>query len=121
MTTIKSEMPIRLEEVISWAREGKKIKASVKLSREPIVEVVLVEAGYPQPTPAYLLNAEYTFEVDGKSYKVAKTYLRGSGSESVKVSAANRNVTNARLKMDYDRLRQAGIDLKEKYFEKLKL
>jgi hypothetical protein len=121
MTTIESEMPIRLEDVISWAREGKKIKASVKLSREPIVEVVLVEAGYPQPTPAYLFNAEYTFEVDAKYYRVAKTYLRGSGSESVQVSAENRNVTNARLKMDYDRLTRAGIDLEEEYFEKLKL
>lgn len=121
MTTSKNEIPIRLEDVISWAREGKKVKASVKVSREPIVEVVLVEAGYPEPRPAYLLGAEYTLEVDGKSYKVRKTYLRGSGSESLQVSAVNRNITNARLKMDYERLTEAGIALGEEYFEKLKL
>ncbi|MCW3978073.1 MAG: hypothetical protein NWE77_09085 [Candidatus Bathyarchaeota archaeon] len=121
MTSIKSEIPIRLEDLISWANEGKEIKAAVELSKQPIVEVVLVEAGYPEPTPAYLLNADYTFDVDGKPYKVSKAYLRGSGAESVQVSAANRNITNARLKMDYDRLTQAGIDLEKKYFEKFKL
>jgi hypothetical protein len=42
--------------------------------------------------------------VDGKMHKVSKTYLRGYTSESAEVSAANRNIANARLKIDYERL-----------------
>jgi hypothetical protein len=121
MSGLKKEMPIRLEEIIGWAKEGRKVKANVELIREDIVQRVLVEAGDAEEIDAYLLVGNFTFGVDGKMHKVSKTYLRGYASESVELSAANRNIANARLKIDYERLMQGGIRLEEKYFEKLRL
>ncbi len=114
-------MPVRLEDIISLVREGKEVKAQVVLTKQDIIQKVLVEAGDPEEIDAYLLTGDFAFQVDGKSYKVSKTYLRGYGSESLEVSAANRNIANTRLKMDYQRLTQAGIKLEEKYFEKFRL
>ncbi|MBW1676328.1 MAG: hypothetical protein JRF30_03460 [Deltaproteobacteria bacterium] len=121
MTDLEKEMPIRLEDIISWAKAGKTVKADVELAKEDIVQKVLVEAGDVEEIYAYLLGGNFTFDVDGKMYKVSKTYLRGYASESIEVAAANRNIASARLKMDYDRLMESGIGLEEKYFEKMRL
>jgi len=121
MTGLEKEMPIRLEDIIGWAKAGKTVKADVELAKEDIAQKVLVEAGGPEEIYAYLLEGSFTFDVDGNTYKVSKTYLRGYASESVEIAAANRNIANARLKMDYDRLTEGGIGLEEKYFEKLTL
>lgn len=121
MSALEKERPITLEESIGWAKEGKTVKADVELIREDIVQKVLVEAGDAEEIDAYLLTGVFTFDVDGKMHKVSKTYLRGYASESVEVSAANKNIANARLKMDYERLVQGGISLEEEYFEKLRL
>jgi len=121
MTDLEKAMPIRLEDVISWAKAGKTVKADVELAKEDIVQKMLVEAGDPEEIYAYLLGGNFTFNVDGETYKVSKTYLRGYAPESAEVAAANRSIANARLKMDYDRLTQSGIGLEEKYFEKLRL
>ena len=121
MSALGKEMPTRLEEIIGWAREGKKVKADVELIREDIVQKVLLEAGDAEEVAAYLLTGSFTFAVDGEAHEVSKTYLRGYASESVEVSAANKNIANARLKMDYERLKQGGITVEEKYFERLRL
>lgn len=121
MANIEKEMPVRLEDIISWVKEGREVKADVELIKEDIIQKVLVEARDAEELDAYLLTGNFTFKMDGKTYGVSKTYLRGYASESVHVSAANRNIANARLKMDYERLTQAGIRLEQKYFEKLRL
>ena len=121
MTDLEKEIPIRLEDIIGWAKAGKTVKADVELAKEDMVQKVLVEAGEAEEIYGYLLGGNFTFDVDGTTYKVSKTYLRGYSSESVEVAAANRNIANARLKMDYDRLTEGGIGLEKKYFEKLTL
>ena len=121
MASIENEMPVRLEDIVSWAREGKEVKTDVGLTKEDIIQKVFTETLDAEEIGAYLLTGHFTFDVDGKIYKVSKTYLRGYASESLHVSAVNRNIANARLKMDYERLGQAGIRLEKKYFEKLRL
>lgn len=121
MANIEKEMPVRLEDIISWAREGKEIKAEVALTKQDIIQKVLVEAGDAEEIDAYLLIGDFTFQVGDKSYEVSKSYLRGYATESLDVSAANRNIANDRLKMDYQRLMQAGVKLEENYFEKFRL
>jgi len=120
MGNIEKEMPVRLENIMSWAKEGKEVKADVVLTKQQIIQKALVEASGAEEIAAYLLTGDFTFQVDGKSYEVSKTYLRGYASESFDVSAANRSIANARLKVDYQRLMQAGIKLEEKYFETLR-
>ncbi len=121
MANVEREMPVRLEDIISWVKEGREVKVNVELTKEDIIQKVLVEAGDAEEIHAYLLTGNFAFKLDGKTYRVSKAYLRGYASESVHVSAANRNIANARLKMDYERLMQAGIRLEQKYFEKLRL
>ncbi len=120
MGNIEKEMPVRLEDIMSWAKKGKEVKADVVLTKQQIIQKVLVEASGVEEIAAYLLTGDFTFQVDGKSYEVSKTYLRGYASESFDVAAANRSIANARLKVDYQRLMQAGIKLDEKYFETLR-
>jgi len=74
MTGLKKEMPIRLEDVIHWAKAGKTVKADVELAKEDIVQKVLVEAGDAEEIQAYLLEGYFTFDVHGTTHRVSKTY-----------------------------------------------
>ena len=121
MEKIEKEMPVRLEDIISWAKQGKEIKADVVLTKQQIIQKVLLEAGDAEEIDAYLLIGDFTFQVDGKSCKVSKTYLRGYTSEPLDVFAANKNIANDRLKMDYQRLMEAGIKLEQKFFVEFRL
>jgi hypothetical protein len=47
---------------------------------------------------------------------VTKVYMFGSSEESPDSVKINKSIANARLKMDYQRLKDAKISFEEKYF-----
>jgi len=109
---------LRLEDFISLAMEGKKVNASVELKKQVVTQKV-----HPADTEEmkaeiemYLLLGEYTFNVGGKTHKVSKIYVFGTMEEPLTSSRENKNIANARLKMDYKRLADSKIIFEEKYF-----
>ncbi len=108
---------IRLEEVIEKARSATKATGDVKLLKRPIKFLVHPEAEIVEEQEARLYTADFIFNINGETYKVAKTYLTEFITESPEVVMLNRNIANARLKEDYKRLKEAGIEITEKYFE----
>ena len=109
----------RLEDFIVLAKEGEKVEADIELRKNLIKEKV-----HPDETEdmsaekdMYLLVGEYTFKwANGGSRKVSKIYVLGAVAESLVASSGNKNIANQRLKMDYQRLRDANISFVEKYF-----
>ncbi len=108
----------RLEDFINFAREGKAIHMEIELRKERISQKV-----HPEETeemkdeiPMYLLVGDYTLKVEGETQSISKVYVFGSMGESLVASSGNKNIANQRLKMDYQRLRDADIMVEEKYF-----
>ena len=108
----------RLEYFIGLARKGKRIKAEIELRKQPMIQKV-----HPSETPdmkdeinTYILIADYTFELDEPSHKVSKVYMFAVAEESVDAARINRNIANARLNMDYQRLKAVNIEFQEKFF-----
>lgn len=126
----------RIEDFIALAGEGKEIHAEVELKKQVVAQKV-----HPDETEdmkreidMYLLIATYTFRVEkevkkfskvymyeevSKGYmreEVSKVYMYGSLEESPDAAKVNKSIANARLKADYQRLREANITFEEKYF-----
>ncbi len=115
---IEKGKPVRLEDFIVLAREGKKVQAEVELSKQGIQQ-----KSHPDVTEerrsevdAYLLMGDYTFKLEGESWKVSKVYMMGFAHESLDTARLNKNIANDRLKMDYQRLKSANIQFEAKYF-----
>lgn len=109
----------RLEDFIALAKAGKEVKVDVKLRKEIVIQKI-----HPQATEEmkseidmYLLIADYNFKADSDTAIVSKIYMHGSAGESLSDAKIAVNIANARLKMDYERLKSAGIEFEEKYFE----
>lgn len=117
----RKERAVRLEDFISWAREGKEVLLEVSLAKRHIVEKVLVEVGSGEEIDAYLLAADFDFRVNGTLYQVSKVYVQGYTSEPLDVSSAQQRIANARLKTDYKRLAEAGVVLEKKFFEEFRI
>jgi hypothetical protein len=108
----------RLEDFIIISRDGMDVGVEVELRKEIITQKV-----HPEETETMisevkmsLLIGEYTFRFEGVESKVSKAYMYGSAEESREASEVDRNIANARLKMDYQRLHEANINFEEKYF-----
>jgi hypothetical protein len=108
----------RLEYFIDLAKKGKKVRVEVDLRSHRVAQKV-----HPDETDdatgdadMYLLIADFLCESDGEVSTVSKIYVYGAISESVAAGRVNRGVANERLKMDYKRLKDAKIDLAEKFF-----
>jgi hypothetical protein len=108
----------RLEDVITFAREGKEVSAKIELDKR-----ILTQKVHPGDTgdmkseiDVYLLIGAYTFWVEKEVRQVSKVYVYGFLEEPPGVFWVNVNIANARLKTDYQRLRDAKIELEEKYF-----
>jgi len=110
--------PQRLEDYIGLAHDGKKVEARVELRKQPVRQKV-----HPEDTPGltseigmYLLIGDYTITVGGETHSVSKVYAFGSDEESLETTNVNKNIATERLKMDYRRLKEAGIEITEKSF-----
>src|SRR4030066_1762011 len=109
---------VRIEDFIALAIEGKQVDASIELRKKRVSEKVH-PGTFEQmkgEVDMYLLFGDYTFSV-GKEVKIiSKIYMYGSSEESRNEANVNISIANARLKMDYKRLRDAKIILEERFF-----
>jgi hypothetical protein len=108
----------RIEDVITLAGEGKEVSAEVDLRKQIVTQKV-----HPGDTEdmkseidVYLLIGAYTFWIGKEVRQVSKVYVYGFLEEPPGVFRTNINIANARLKMDYQRLKDAKIAFEEKYF-----
>ena len=108
----------RIEDFIALAKEGKIVHLTVDLKKKLVAQRVPpgITEDMKDEVDMYLLTADYIFKV-GKDMKlVSKVYMFGSSVESPDALKVNTSIANARLKMDYQRLKEAKITFEEKYF-----
>ena len=117
-TVAKTEFGNRLEDFIELAAERKDIRMKVDLKKQPLKQGVHPEETQDQSNEIgmYLLIGSYECEVEDKRYQVPKTYMFAPLEESPKDATINRKIANARLAMDYQRLKAANIEFEEQYF-----
>ena len=109
---------VRIEDFIALANEGKQVNSSIEL-RKKLVSEKVHPGTFDQvkgEVDMYLLFGDYTFSVGKEVKKISKIYMYGSSEESLNEANVNKNIANARLKMDYKRLQDANISLEEKFF-----
>ncbi len=111
------KLTTRLEEVLEKAKTADKKSCKVTLYKQPVKFLVHPEAEITEELEAYLYTADFEFDIDGKHYAVRKVYATEFATESFEAKLACRNLANARLKEDYKRLKEAGIEVEEKYFK----
>jgi hypothetical protein len=108
----------RLEDFIALAKQGKKVKANIVLKKQLVQEKVHPEetADMSDAVGMYLLLGDFTLSGGGESGTISKVYAFGSTSEPLDGARVNTSIANERLKMDYRRLKEAGIAFDEKFF-----
>ena len=108
----------RLEDFISLAKQGQYIEVSIDLKKQIVIpKVNQGESGDIKiESELYVLSGEYSFNVEGNVRKVSKPYMYGVSEESANMALREMQIANERLKMDYNRLREANIIFEEKYF-----
>jgi hypothetical protein len=108
----------RLEDYIALAQQGKRVRVDVKLRKQVVQQKVHPEetADLRAEIGMYLLIADFTLAAEGDSCVVSKVYAFGAEKEPLESAQVNRSIAAERLKMDYKRLKEAGIAVDEKYF-----
>jgi hypothetical protein len=109
----------RLEDFISFAKSVKPGQIEVNLHKEVIKQLT-----HPEETDnlkvekdLYLLMADFTMTgAPGERQEVAKVYAFGAINETEVEEKVIRNIANERLKIDYQRFRDAKIEYQEKFF-----
>jgi hypothetical protein len=115
---MEKSMFSRIENFISFAKEGKHIQTLIDLKK-----MIVTPAINPEETKdtksnndMYLLIAEYNFTVAGEVHKVPKVYAFGTLQYFKDSIGQNLRLANERLKMDYKRLKEVKIEFEEKFF-----
>ena len=119
MTSVHDEANLnRLEDFINLAESGTKVGVAIDLQKSLFRQKV-----HPEETDdmnierdMYFLIGDFNFNCPGQIATISKVYVLGSLGESVTESQVNKHVANERLKMDYQRIKDAGIMFQEKYF-----
>ncbi len=106
----------RLEDCIVQAKKGKKIQVDVLLRKEKILTQNGQERGDEGRVDGYLFIADFHCTMDQRTYIVSKVYSLSYLTSDPNDMHVDRQVANARLRMDYSRLQEAGIEVWEKYF-----
>ena len=109
MARAQSQSVTMLAELIKDAASGKK----VSLKKKFLSEIVTVER-IGRPVDTNVLSVEYSGTVDEKPFKIKKNYL--FAEDSVRHPLECILIANNRLQLDYNRLKKAGIKLKEDFF-----
>jgi hypothetical protein len=110
---------VMLEDFIRLAKEGKNVQVSVEVRKEiigPKAQARVTEQGSGEVNN-YLLIGDYTCSVEREVHQVSKVYIFfGSDKESLTATRVHKEIANERLKRDYQRLKDANINIEEKYF-----
>jgi len=105
----------RLEDFIALSRQGKDVQLSVTLRKQIVTQKA--HSGMKGEEDIYLLIGDYSCTVGSDVKNVAKIYVSGTVGEPRNAAKQNIYIANARLSMDYIRLREADIIFEEKYWE----
>ena len=121
MTTEESKKGYmeRLEDLIALAISRNKGQFEVKLCKETVKQDTLPEEANKQKPGKnwYLLMADIALKGSGGEIRtVTKVYAFGDINETGAEEKVIRSIANERLKMDYQRFRDAGIEYQEKHF-----
>jgi vacuolar-type H+-ATPase subunit B/Vma2 len=121
VTTEKSKKGYmeRLEDLIALAIFRNKGQFEVKLRKEIVKQDTLPEEADKQKARKnwYLLMADFALVGSGGEIRtVTKVYAFGDINETGADEKVIRSIANERLKMDYQRFRDAGIEYQEKRF-----
>ena len=108
----------RIEDFIALAKGGKTVNVQVELGKKLVSQNVPpgVTEDMKDEIGMYLLIADYFFKIEKDMKLVSKVYILGSSEESPDAFKVNKSIANARLSMDYERLKDAQIKFEEKYF-----
>ena len=108
----------RIEDFIALAKKGSKIQVGVDLIKQLVSEKVHPDSGddLKSELDMYLLSALFAFRVGGKEWKVRKVYVVGAAREFSHERTIDRQIANARLKVDYKRLKDVNIVCEEAFF-----
>jgi len=108
----------RIEDFIALAKEGKEVNLTVELKKRRVAQRVPlgITEDMKGEVEMYLLTADYIFKAEKDMKLVSKVYILGSSEESPDAIKINTKIANARLSMDYQRLKDARITFEEKYF-----
>jgi len=114
----------RIEDFIALAKEGKDVKVSIDLKKQLVTQKVPPgdTEDVKREIDMYLFMAEYnfnviyTFSAEEQVNQISKVYMLAFSEESPDALKINTDIANARLKMDYQRLKDAKITFDEKYF-----
>lgn len=109
----------RLEDFISLAKKGTKVQLEVNLHKQMVKELAQTE-GTDDITDEKVINlfiADFVRKgAEGKPTVVRKMYSFNAINETEVDAKTTTHIANERLKMDYKRLKDAGIVFTEKYF-----
>jgi len=110
--------PQRLEYFISLAKEGEPVHLEVTLRKQILTPKDSGQEPYRLKVDAdmYFLMGDFNFDAVGEAATISKVYILGPVEESAKEEQERTEVANERLKMDYQRLKYAGIAFEEKSF-----
>jgi len=95
--------------LIDEATSGKKVVLNTKFVRE----VIKIERE-GQPADTIILSVEYSGTIDGDPFEFKKNY--SFTEDEVDYALECLLIANNRLQMDYDRLKESGINVKEDFF-----
>ncbi len=112
-----AEKIVRLEDIIKLAQAGNRIEGEINLARITAICKVHPEAEIVEEKEAYFLKAMFRFKLADQVYRVEKVYVMGFSDEDLDTTRLNKNIANSRLKEDFQRLKEAGVVLEERYFE----
>jgi hypothetical protein len=112
-------MLMRLEDFISLARKGEEVDLSVTLNKQIFTRKFdPYTTGDPEDEiDMYMLSADYSFTVGGRTVGITKFYASGIEGESQDDTRRNIYIANERLIMDYNRLKEAKIVFVEKFWD----
>lgn len=119
----EAESSCKLKDFIRLAREGKRLKAKVAIELTgPGCETGSLRCSDCHfVTSTYFLSRDFSFVWDEEETRVSKTdllgYFFGSEMESVEADKMICRMANARLKKDYEFLREANIQVEEAFFD----
>ena len=106
----------RLEDFISLSKQGETISLDVHLRIESILRQHEQCEGSKEQIDGHLFIGDFQFYIKSKMYTVSKVYSLTYLTNDPDDLHVDRQIANARLKMDYNRLQKAGINVQEMYF-----